>query len=694
MLTTRTFCAFLLLLLALPVAAQTPEYYTHTQVRGDSVFFRWEPASIAAFRHVTNGGMTLELYGVRGTERGEEGTLVTSERVTPLGWNDWYASLPGERLDSFTLQSVHTERARKDLPESEGFALNIDVPNADPRRLDTILWGVNVQAGHRSWRMTEKSGFGRAYPTDDRVDTYLAKVYPTPAGDTLFFVVPVDGYRAPRVPELNVRWRDRKAELNWLTHPYASAYYAYTVDRSVEGGPWESILPYGLMNNDDREENVPEPLQSLYTKDQLPNNEDSIRYRLYGLTYFGARTEKYSEVKGTGMSDIRQSPLLLETVQTDSNYAIIRWDFPEEQEALVREFRIVHTDTAGTDYRVAMEGIPAGSREVALPMIFDDNYFRVQAVSTSGTVYSSFESLIMAYDVTPPVPPADFTGYIDTAGVAHLSWVRSDEPDLKGYYLFKGYFRDAELAMITPYSVPGPELLDTTPIDLANDSIYYQLRAIDYRGNGSEFTPILALKKPDIYPPSPPRFSDVENDGKTILLKWVSSPSDDVVQYTLWRRELTEGGKEGPWTPVLSFPTEQYRGAYRDSLVEPGSTYAYTLRVLDDDQLRSDFCQPATVKVKDYGLRSAIQGFSATYSGDVKAVELTWSYAERPREFYVYRGAGNEPVTLLKVIDGGVNRFVDTGVRPADEGYRYLIRAVFNDGDVSPFTDTALILTR
>lgn len=76
--------------------------------------------------------------------------------------------------------------------------------------------------------------------------------------------------------------------------------------------------------------------------------------------------------------------MLTRTEQTDSNYAVIYWDFDQETADLVSEFRIVHTDSTNGKYEIAMEGIPPTARKAVLPMKYRSNYFRVQAVSEQG----------------------------------------------------------------------------------------------------------------------------------------------------------------------------------------------------------------------------------------------------------------------------------------------------------------------
>jgi len=206
------------------------------------------------------------------------------------------------------------------------------------------------------------------------------------------------------------------------------------------------------------------------------------------------------------------------------------------------------------EYETVLAGISPSAREASVPMKFRSNYYRVQALSI----------LVMSYDKDPPAVPRDFTGYIDTLGLVHLSWTTSNEVDLDGYYLFKGFEEELEKAMITAIPLKGPTHIDTVSMVNPTEIIYYQLRSVDTRGNSSNFTPVLALKKPDVYPPTQPQFD------KAISLAWVRSPSSDVMSYSLFRRIVGEDD----FSLVREWPADAPR-QYLDSLVQADIDYEY-----------------------------------------------------------------------------------------------------------------------
>ncbi|MEM1357168.1 MAG: hypothetical protein AAGF89_03170 [Bacteroidota bacterium] len=672
--------SLLFCLLSVCLLGQDEGYRTHQKITDDRIYLRWEPLSWEDFEYAIQGNLSLEAYAVGGSDLRPELRLLESRTIQPLPYENWRNALSDSPWDTIALAAVYADQLDAALREETFIAKEYEDTAEEERQ---ARWQVSNYALGYDWQAIERSGLGWARPRDAGTARYAIRVFPTLEGDTIYYDLDLRDYSPPVIPPLEAKFRNKRAELQWRTIDAKPTFFAWHLERSISNGPFTDVFELPLINDYDSTRTVDEALKYLYHTNRFPSNADSIVYRLRGQDHLGGRSVNFSEARGKGAEDIRFAPLLTHTEQTDSNYAIIHWEYDGETIDLVREFRVVVTDSVGGTYEVALGGIAPSVREVAIPMKYRSNFFRVQAVSTQGTVYSSFESLVIAYDDEPPAMPRDFTGYIDSNGAVFLSWVTSDEFDLAGYYLFKGYYEDSELAMITPDPLPGPEHVDSVNMVTPNEVVYYQLRSVDFRGNGSNFTPILALKKPDVYPPAPPQITKIDNNNSRITLDWTTSPSPDVIAYRLFKRRLDEGEE---YRLLEEWSVEDYPARYVDTLVEAGPAYGYVLQTVDDDGLISDYSQPVSIRLKDYGLLPPIQGFSATRNEDTKAIDLSWSYDQSPRDFYLYRAEEDKSMALLKVLSGEDRTFSDEGIRPK-QSYRYLLRAVFADGKVSPFTE-------
>lgn len=648
--------------------------------------FRLMPANRKAFAFSNRTPQTLEVYAVAAGIGQPPTTLLRTETLRPLPRKDWEATFPTTYWDTTAFTAIYLDelpRAFVDETFLSGEFEEEDVP------IPALRLGFANFAQNQDFSITEKCGLGLRWVKDTGVVRYGIKVYPTPSGDTLFHEIDVANYTPPPPPELEAKFKDRQVKMQWDFGGMEETYYGYQLFRSLDGGDtFTPIYENALINGLDSTLNTTENNSSvLIRNDVFEDNGATVVYRLHGADYLGGYSERYDEEKGVVGSDIELSPIMGQTIQTDSNYAVLNWTFNDEREQYLQEFRILHRPSTDAEYTLAIEGIDPAERSVAVPMKFRSNFYRVEAVSLQGTKLASFESLVLMYDVDPPAVPKDFVGSIDSNGIVRLSWTGSNEPDLNGYYLFKGFFRDTELAMITPDALKETRYVDTVSMETGNDTVFYQLRSVDLRGNGSNFTPRLALVKPDIFPPSPPQIKRVKNDGKSLTLFWTTSPSPDVVSYRLYRKSLTENGA---YELIQEWPTEAYPSSYTDSLLIPGQAYGYALQAVDDAGLLSEYSQPASATLKDFGLRSPIQNLSGTANPEEKNIRISWEYQENPREFYLYKGQDDQPVSLLKIISGNLREYVDEAVRKGST-YRYMLRAIFPNGKVSPFTEEVII---
>ncbi|MFT6129286.1 MAG: hypothetical protein ACJATN_001008 [Neolewinella sp.] len=659
------------------------DYRVHYRIDDGKLLLRLAPKNIPTFLGAAAGAKYVDLYAVNPAIRSGEGPrLINQDELKPLVYEDWM-NLKHSLYDTVGIMSVHFDRMNAEFKDI--FEDTFD-DQLRPEQYDTARINLLEYGNRNDFRAAERGGFALTFPIPPNVPVIAGKVYSPGSQDTFYFDVPIADYQPPALPELRVVWKSRNASLSWRTTEYREDYWGWKVEKSVEGGPFVPQFELPLENSFDTIVGAPDTANYLAHRDPRINNDEETTYRLYGIDYLGKRSLNYREVTGGGISDIQNSPLLIQGIQTDSNHAVLRWEMKAEDAPLVKEYLVVHRDTLGGEYETAMTGISPEAREVAVPMKFRSNYYRIQALSVRGTLLSSFESLVMSYDKDPPAMPTDFTGYIDTLGLVHLSWTTSNEVDLDGYYLFKGFEEKEEKAMITAIPLKGPTHTDTVSMVNPTETIYYQLRSVDTRGNSSNFTPILALKKPDIYPPIQPQFSTVKADGKAISLAWVRSPSDDVVGYSLFRRIV---GDEA-FDLVREWPADAPR-RYLDSFVVADVDYEYIIKAADDDGLLSVASQPVALRLRSYGVRPPIQGFSLAGDAEERTITVSWTYDQAPREFYLYRGKDDQPVSLLKVLSGNDRSFADPGLKKGTT-YKYLMRALFSNGKVSPFTEEVTLL--
>jgi len=131
----------------------------------------------------------------------------------------------------------------------------------------------------------------------------------------------------------------------------------------------------------------------------------------------------------------------------------------------------------------------------------------------------------------PPSPPADFNAQLDPRGENDvlLTWRRSDDPDVRGYYVY----RDGEKVA----QVPNPESgkVEWREINVPPGRHIYHVEAFKTELIRSQPSNKVELTvKEDTSPPYPPADFKIKESGDGFEIYWSASRSEDVVRYNLY----------------------------------------------------------------------------------------------------------------------------------------------------------------
>ena len=179
----------------------------------------------------------------------------------------------------------------------------------------------------------------------------------------------------------------------------------------------------------------------------------------------------------------------------------------------------------------------------------------------------------------PPAPSAEVKeNFID------LKWAEPSEnmdgtkpPRIAGYNIYR-----AE----APQKIPGTRL-NSEPVQKPefedhsfqfDKTYYYEVGTVGSAQNPyaeSLPSPVCAVEARDVFKPAPPEnFNAIMEDGSIILL-WMRSPSTDIAGYRIYRQGKRTGARvllQKELITVLSF---------RDTTIEPGDQYEYTIQAVD-----------------------------------------------------------------------------------------------------------------
>ncbi len=379
-------------------------------------------------------------------------------------------------------------------------------------------------------------------------------------------------------------------------------------------------------------------------------------------------------------------------------------------------------------------------------------YLRIKVIY-QGNKEPSYSSSIMIQlgDRTPPalpIPITVVTGYpkIENGKVVNkIKWPKNAESDFLGYRIFrKNFSKEMEMNitnsiisydaikiaanadsidkikarnsgdLFSPVAVDNfITLTDYMNSNSLNDSVYYQIMAIDKRFNQSKLSTPFGIAKPNQVPPVVPVFikDSINYAAGAVYLEFSISKDPDITSLELYRTPINNQNIS-TLTPLITYnqsnflmnDTTIYSLNYLDTDVKSGETYVYIIRVVDKYLANQDFLSekpliveiPTTVNTGDNEIEIAT--FTSSLQRNPDWVKLSWTHSStKVREYQVYRGEfiGNFvpsieipkiPIKSWKELTPDYKTFKDSEVKIGNS-YRYMVRAIYNNGAFSQWKE-------
>ncbi|CAA9202695.1 fibronectin type III domain-containing protein [Flavobacterium collinsii] len=431
------------------------------------------------------------------------------------------------------------------------------------------------------------------------------------------------------------------------------------VEKSTDGINFSPIASTPLVNLNDKEEH---PSKTMYYVDTLSVNDKKYHYRLYGITSFGEKGEITKPIITSGITAVVTSARLSDYNILNSNEVILEWEYPAASESFIQGYEINLADNDKGPYKVVTKIISPSERKLTYKeSLFPSNYFTISVVGKNNKRLTSQSMLVQPVDSIPPAKPSGLEGVIDSLGTVQLKWKPNLEKDLRGYRIFKANNADEEFVDIYHKSYLGNAYKDSVSLKMTNSKVYYRIAAEDMRFNVSEPSDVLVLDKPDKIPPAAPIFKDYDNKEGKVHLKWIRSYSEDVVGYSLRRREK---GQE-QWQEIKQINDTIQE--FTDEKVENKKTYQYAILAKDKSNLWSSLDHSIiTVQVLDFSPVKIISFLQGIPDRETKKITLTWDYVknkEKVTSLSIYKNLKGSPPTLWKELNGDVFTLEDKNLK-------------------------------
>ena len=418
-----------------------------------------------------------------------------------------------------------------------------------------------------------------------------------------------------------------------------------------------------------------------YTDENLKNYH-KYTYRFYGYSLFGERVKLFEMT--TFAVDLTPPPVpdLLKPEHIAPGKVKLQWKM-DKIPADFKGFVVARAHQNRGKYQVIHTKLLPKTARQFIDTRFDKNqpnYYVVQAVDTANNISSSVPFRVVLTDSIPPAKPHIDKIRVDKKGIVQIEIRPNKEKDLMGYRLFRSNSPKHEFSAIDEAFVEAgtsdaiqTKFTDTISLNSLTKKVYYRVKALDFHYNQSDFSDIYHVNRPDTIPPPTPVFKKLKSYEDRIELHFATGTAEDIKQTDLYRKLKTAK----KWKKIAVLKNGD--SVYFDKDVQPGNTYYYTMRSMDDSGLYSPYAVNVYARVADKGLMPDISNFKQIRKEST--LYLSWKYPARDKHTYfvIYRQLPGEKLKQYKRVTN--TKFEDKLNRKGS--YVYAVRAYHKTGKQS-----------
>ncbi|PBI84692.1 Fibronectin type III domain protein [Flavobacterium sp. ACN2] len=640
--------------------AKRPTVMVNARAQKDKILLRWAINSPIEWQKANNKGFVITRTTVLrdGIILAKlEKILLTPKALVPEPLDSWLDMVQKDNNAAIIAQSIYGESFEVTGAKEGELSKIVSMADELDQRFTFALYAADM-----SFEGALKAGWGFVDTNvkKNEVYAYQVSVFETPKVKESSYVIGLKDYTAlPAPTDFIAIPDDKKVMLSWDYETFKRIYTSFMVEKSSDGINYTPISNTALVNLNDKEDH---PSKNMYYVDTLSVNDKMYHYRLYGITSFGEKGEMTKPITATGIAAIVTSARLIDYNIINSNEVNLEWDYPKESESFIQGYEINLADNDKGPYKVVSKIIPPSERKLNYKEnLFPSNYFTISVVGKNNQRLTSQSMLVQPVDSIPPAKPIGLEGVIDSLGTVKLKWKPNQEKDLRGYRILKANNPDEEFVDIYHKSYEGTTFKDSVSLKMTNSKVYYRIAAEDMRFNISEPSDILVLDKPDKIPPAAPIFKDYDNKNGKVYLKWIRSYSEDVIGYSLRRREK---GQE-KWLEIKQINDTIQE--FIDDRVDNKKTYQYAIQAKDRSNLWSSLDHSIiTVQILDFTPIKIISFLQGVPDRENKKITITWDYSKTKVKvtcLSVYKNIKGNPPTLWRELNGDVFTLEDKNLK-------------------------------
>lgn len=680
---------------------------------GDSVALRWAPSEYVPWKFLNGYGYDI----VRGTVR--DTTIIRDTIAYVRAWNrfDFQKKFAAnDTLAAAAVQTIFGQGTTLNNTQSHSGSAGSLLEVYEEQQ---NVFGFAMFIAEMRPDLAKAMGLMYVDRNVKKGETYFYDICPH-IPDTTLRVFPafLEIENVPYVPKpCEIELADSLTSVNSvsLIWPYAT-YSAYNIERRKDGErEWRQIntKPYISMNIDFSNEIAP----SIYVDENLTTG--TYHYRLRGLDSFGNWSAPGPEHTVVIPDLIPPAPPVIKLITIDRQPEAMwaRIDFHKDvvEDDLVGyipfyQFNVANEE--GEEQDIDSQKIDSVDITQAwVPLLKDrliaprdssvtvdisglsSGMVTIAAVDSAMNMTYAMPMPIRIVDLVPPEAPSNVRSHVSPEGVVTLVWSPSPSLDVHFYEVF--------LANDTTHTfmlAPGNQILrdtvwnDTLSMQVNQAFKYYKVRAIDYSGNNSEFTPVHQCMRPNFTPPSECWSDSIWHDFKYVYTRWNVSPEKDIDIFTLYRRKT----KDRQWTKVREWNRSDFEGnvlvAIDDPEPEQVQRYYYAMTAKNMTGVSTGLSQAICIWHQGQRVYEVDIKLEGTYRSENGETILGWTIPEAlplvaPYHFVIERQLqGEDFFRPYRSVDYDNRTYSDMRLKPG-ESTKYRIRILYEDGRSSTYSN-------
>lgn len=659
-----------------------PSVKVIASVQKDNIILRWGTNEHTSWKYANQYGYMIERHTLvqKGKVLSKPIVIrITKEPIKPQPIEAWEDLAKKEKYAAIAAQAIYGKTFEMNVKNSPYLDIVNQVQEQETR------FSFAMFCADQSLEIANKMGLKLSDKFIFSGERYLYKVFTLVPKtimniDTGYVFVDASEQQVLPVPyQFSAEFSDRSVLLSW-DNRHQDIYSSYFIERSSNDGasferineePYLTSTPKALQKND-----------KIFMTDSLPENNKIYWYRLRGKSYFGDLGPSSEVLKGKGIPRPKALPVINTVKVINQTQAILKWEFPKEMNNEIAGFQLCVASSLALPLHNVGKLIPSDKREHVLDKLQNVAYYGIKAIDLKGNEFASAPYLVQLKDSLPPAAPKNLKATIDTMGYVRLSWLRSLEPDIEGYRVYMANTVAEEFSQVTTSPSKDTIYSYKTSLNTLSEYIYFKIVAIDHHFNVSRFSNTISIARPDTIPPARPVISNCTAIDSAVIIQYIPSTSKDVIKHTLLRK--SEGSDQ--WVRLVEHDTTNKSFQYIDQGSDVKTTFYYTVEAQDYSKNVSYAVQPAFAKRFNNFKKPNIDKIFIEADRVNRAVVLSWQYLyPELSKIMIYRAEENQSLRLYKTLSANVNSFQDKAIKIGTT-YRYILKANYTDGGVSPMS--------